>query len=146
MSPSSARRSVTIAQLLTPLTAGLHAQHDPRPMTVVDLINLPSLSDPRLSPDGSQALYVRSDADWQQNKTVAHVWRVQVDGSRPVQLTNGQRGERGPRWSPDSEYLIYSSGAKEASEIEIRNIDGDIIPLTDNEVFDGAPAWGPLDQ
>ena len=31
-----------------------------RPMTVLDLLNLPSLSDPQLSPDGQQLLYVQS--------------------------------------------------------------------------------------
>jgi len=71
---------------------------------------------------------------------------IRPDGSDFFQITQTDWDEYRPRWSPDSEYLMYSSGAKEASEIEIRNIDGDIIPLTDNEVFDGAPAWGPLDQ
>ena len=35
----------------------LHAQAAPRPMTVVDLISLPSVADAQLSPDGTQVLY-----------------------------------------------------------------------------------------
>jgi len=149
MSPSSARRSVTIALLLTPLTAGLHAQHDPRPMTVVDLINLPSLSDPRLSPDGSQALYVRSDADWQQNKTVAHVWRVQVDGSRPVQLTNGQRGERGPRWSPDGTAIAFVARRdddKHAQIYRMPNNGGEALRLTEHPTAVASIQFSPDGQ
>ena len=33
-------------------------------MTIVDLINVPSLGDPRLSPDGGQLLYTLSEDDW----------------------------------------------------------------------------------
>ncbi len=32
------------------------AQEGKRPMTIVDLINVPSVGDPRISPDGSQLL------------------------------------------------------------------------------------------
>ena len=34
-----------------------------RAMTIVDLIDIPGLADPRISPDGSEVLYVRTDTD-----------------------------------------------------------------------------------
>ena len=46
-----------------------------RPMTIVDLINVPRLQ-PQISPDGGQVLYVRSDADWKANKRISHIWRA----------------------------------------------------------------------
>ena len=61
------------------------------PMTIVDLINVPSVGDPQLSPDGSQVLYVRSDADWEANGTTAHIWRVNADGTGSIRLTSGER-------------------------------------------------------
>jgi hypothetical protein len=35
----------------------------PRPMGIVDLLNLPRLTEPRLSPDGRDVVFARSDAD-----------------------------------------------------------------------------------
>jgi Tol biopolymer transport system component/Flp pilus assembly protein TadD len=71
---------------------------------------------------------------------------IRPDGTDFFQITESDFDEYRPRWSPDSEYILYSTGLKESSEIEIRNVDGDILPLTFNNVFDGVPAWGPMDE
>ena len=68
---------------------------------LVDLINVPRLSDPSISPDGRQIAFVRSDADWGLNKRVTHIWRTASDGTGLQQLTWGVNGESSPRWSPD---------------------------------------------
>jgi len=43
--------------------AGVPPAQAKRPMTIIDLLNVPSLRDPRLSPDGKQLLYVLAEAD-----------------------------------------------------------------------------------
>ena len=78
------------------------AAQTPRSMTLVDLLNVPRLSDPRLSPDGRDVVYVQAQADWKANKRISHLWRVPVAGGRAVQLTTGAEGETTPRWSPDT--------------------------------------------
>ena len=70
-------------------------------MTIVDLISVPVVSTPQLSPDGTQVVYVQADADWKANKRVTHIWRVRTDGTGTAQLTSGKDGETQPRWSPD---------------------------------------------
>ena len=72
------------------------AAAQPSEMTLVDLLDVPRLSDPRVSPDGGQLVYVRSDADWDENRRIGHLWRVDTDGSGTVQLTYGA-GERTAR-------------------------------------------------
>ena len=59
-----------IGSMVFPVTA-----QENRPMTMVDLINVPSLSDPQVSPGGSQILYVRSESNWEANKRIVHIWR-----------------------------------------------------------------------
>ena len=44
-----------------------------RAMTIVDLINMPGLGDPQISPDGSQLLFVQTDPDWDENSTISHI-------------------------------------------------------------------------
>jgi len=90
-----------------------------RAMTIVDPINVPSLGDPQISPDGSQLLYVRTDADWDKNGTTSHIWRVNVDGSGSIQLTNGEDGESSPRWSPDGTRIAFLAERHEAEGTQI---------------------------
>ena len=66
----------TLVLLFGLLPARGAAQDAPRAMTVVDLIDLPSISDPQLSPDGGQIAFTRSETDWDGNRTVSHVWRL----------------------------------------------------------------------
>ena len=42
-------------------------------MTLVDLLETPRLTDPQLSPDGSQLLYVLGRADWNANQMQTHI-------------------------------------------------------------------------
>lgn len=67
-----------------------------RAPTLVDLIEVPQLRDPQLSPDGSQLLYTLAEADWKANKRITHIWRADTDGGEAVQLTNGEKGEQSP--------------------------------------------------
>ena len=81
-------------------------------MTIVDLIEVPQLRSPQLSPDGSQLLYALSEADWKANKRVSHIWRVPTVPTEPiadeaVQLTNGEKGESSPRWSPGGQHIAF---------------------------------------
>ena len=93
--------TVVTAGLAAVLFCGSIEAESKRPMTIVDLINVPSISDPRLSPDGTQLLYTLSEADWGKNKRTAHIWRTDTDGSNVIRMTNGENGESSPRWAPD---------------------------------------------
>lgn len=122
---------------------------EPRPMTIVDLINVPSVSDPQLSPKGSQLLYVRSDADWKKNNSVPRIWRVNADGSDAVQLTSGPEGESNPRWSPDGSRIAFLTKRGEAKETQIyllRNDGGEAQQLTRHATSVSDLSWSPDGQ
>ena len=108
-----------------------------RPMTLVDLLEIPQVSDPQLSPDGRQVAFVQSRADWKANNRVSHVWRVNTDGSGLVQMTTGPRGESSPRWSPDGSRIAFvgrraaEAGSEESAQIyTIQNSGGEAQQLT----------------
>lgn len=117
-------------------------------MTLVDLINVPHLSDPQISNDGTQVLFVRADADWKANKPISHIWRVNVDGTGVVQLTRGAEGENDPRWSPDGKSIAFV--AKRGTEPEavaqifmMANEGGEARPVTNHASAVMNLTWSP---
>jgi dipeptidyl aminopeptidase/acylaminoacyl peptidase len=98
----------------------------PRPMGVVDLLNIPRLGDPQLSPDGKDVLYTKADPDWKSGRRTTHIWRAPVSGGNPIQLTNGSESENGPRWSPDGKTIAFTAkrGDNEFAQIYLLPIDG----------------------
>ena len=81
-----------------------------RPMALVDLLSIPRVGDPQLSPDGRTILFMLSTPDWPANRRVAHLWRVSADGTGMRRLTNEPGPPPSARWSPDSSTIAYFSG------------------------------------
>ena len=146
------RMAATALALLLALAGpapGLSAQDadaGPRPMTIVDLIEVPSLADGRISPDGDRLLFVRRDADWEANGTVAHIWRVDADGDNLIQLTSGENGETSPRWSPDGSRIAFLArrGDDEHTQIHLlHTMGGEANALTAHPTAVSSITWAP---
>jgi len=141
-------RSTSLA-VLTVLVASMASAQDRRPMTAVDMVNVPFLSDPQISHDGSQVLYVLAEPDWEENKRVAHIWRVNADGSDTVRMTNGAKGEGNPRWSPDDTLIAFiaTRGEKKSDEENtsqvylLRDGGGEAWALTEHSTSVSNIAW-----
>ncbi len=139
---SSARCAAAAVALLI-ATAPAAAQ---RPMTIVDLLSVPGLGDPQLSPDGRHVLYTLSEPDWEKNERVSHVWRAEVQGGDSRQLTSGEEGESSPRWSPDGRWIAFLArrGDDEGRQLYLMPSDGgEALRLTSHEGAVGDPQWSP---
>ena len=120
-----------------------------RAMTITDLLEVPRLGEPRMSPDGSQLVYTLGEADWKANKRVSHVWRVDAEGGDAVQLTNGEKGEQSPRWSPDGRVIAFIAerGEEEDAQIYlISNQGGEAASLTEHDASVSRIEWSPDGQ
>jgi dipeptidyl aminopeptidase/acylaminoacyl peptidase len=106
MRPAQRTLTAICIAVLLPVAPRANAQGT-NAMTPVDLIEVPRVTDPQLSPDGRQVLYVLDRPDWKENRRIGHIWRSNADGSAAMQLTHGQRGESSPRWSPDSTRIAF---------------------------------------
>ena len=139
------RIPLAAAVVVVALTAGVRTQ-SARPMGVVDLLNMPRVGDPQLSPDGGDLLYTRADADWKVGRRVSHIWRARVGGGEAVQLTSGTDGENGPRWSPDRKTIAFTAkrGDNENAQIYLLPIDGgEARQLTSHATAVSDLSWTP---
>ncbi len=122
------QRVLVTALLLavTAVSAIVVRAQSPRPMSIVDLLSLPRLTEPQLSPDGRDIVFTRSDADWKTGRRVSHVWRARVEGGEPAQLTLGAENETGPRWSADGRTIAFIAkrGDNEFAQIYLLAVDG----------------------
>ena len=123
---TSSWRLVLVAALITLGGSAAVRTQTPRPMGIIDLLNMPRLGDPQMSPAGNEVLYTRADADWKAGRRITHIWRAPIDGGQPTQLTSGADGENGPRWSPDGKTIAFTSkrGDDEFAQIYLLAVDG----------------------
>ena len=84
-----------------------------RPMTPEDLLRLRLLSDPRISPDGREVVYVHKQASAKKRgEYESSLWiassSARDNGSAPRQFTTGTKDSR-PRFSPDGAQIAFIS-------------------------------------
>ena len=85
-----------------------------RATTIDDLARIATPSDPQISPDGSRVAYVLKTTDLDKNRYNTHIWVVPTaEGSTAKQWTRSALSEGQPRWSPDGQTLLFTSGRDE---------------------------------
>ena len=117
-----------------------------RGRTFVDALEQAVVGDPQLSPDGKQILFTIDRADWKQNRRLGHIYRVNADGTNQVQLTFGERGENGPRWSPDGKTIAFTTrrDPDTVNQIYLLSVDGgEARRLTNHPTAPGNLTWAP---
>ncbi len=109
-------RSIPVAGLLFVIAvaprgvAGWEAQ----PFTIHDLLAMERISDPQLSPDGSQIVFTLRTTDLEANKGRTDLWIVETTGAGLRRLTDHPEADHHGRWSPNGRelYFLSSRGGK----------------------------------
>ncbi len=79
------------------------------------------------------------------NFTGAHeIWRLNADGSGPLQLTSDKRENGSPAWSPNGKQFAYYSKQSDGSyQIMVANADGTSARKLTNAGNNWTPTWSP---
>ena len=117
-----------------------------RPLTLVELAEIPRLLDPQLSPDGRFVAYTLTRADWGANRPVGQIWRQAVAGGPAEQLTRGETGVvPSARWAPDGRSILFLASRAD-SGMQVHSVPaegGEPIQLTRHATGVSQPTWTP---
>jgi TolB protein len=100
---------------------------------------------PVFSPDGRHIAFISQRRGPCDSSGTPQVWVMQVDGSRPRQLTcDLSVKDQVPDWSPDGTRIAFESGSSPAGRIFVMNADGsNQRKLTTGPGDDFGTAWSP---
>ena len=102
-------RAVMILLLVASLF-GANARAEPRPMSPVDMIELPRLSSGTLSPDGRYFAYLRSSTRWSENEIINELQLIDRTSGNVVELpalSPADRSDSRIWWKPDSSGFVF---------------------------------------
>ena len=144
---TAALPSVALALALAaaaPAAVGAQAAATGDVLQARDVFDMEFVVDPRISPDGMRAVYVRQFADIMSDERYANLWAVNTDGSGARALTTGNFGDASPRWSPDGSRLLFVSDRDGSAQIWIYWMDtGQLTRVTNVQRAPLNPAWSP---
>jgi dipeptidyl aminopeptidase/acylaminoacyl peptidase len=143
-------RRTLIAVAVILVTTGTAGTQSKRPATFDDVLHVKTVQQATVSPDGSQVLYLvrQWEPDQERMEARTRVWRVATRDDAPArQMTNGERGDSQPQWSPDGKYISFVSargGADAKAQIYLMLADGgEAWKLTDAKESVSSYSWAP---
>ena len=116
-------------------------------LAAADLFQLELASDPQISPDGREIVYVRRWADDKEDRWRGNLWLVPSAGGEHRALTTGARSDGSPRWSPDGARIAFVSSEGGSPQLWVRwMVSGASARLTNLAEGPANLAWSPDGQ
>tara|TARA_R100001369_G_scaffold20091_1_gene36680 strand:- start:173872 stop:175884 length:2013 start_codon:yes stop_codon:yes gene_type:complete len=130
--------------LLFLLTCQVSVAQPSDKLELLDIFNLEYISDPQISPDGKQVVYVRNFKDVMTDKNLSNLWIVNFDGSQNRPLTTGNTSDNSPSWSPDGKKLLFKSNMDGEMRLYLMWMDSkQPLVISNSNDLPGAISWSP---
>ncbi|RYH76106.1 S9 family peptidase [Flavobacteriaceae bacterium 144Ye] len=120
------------------------AQTKKIPFQPLDVFELEWVSDPQISPDGTQIVYRRNGFDIMKDNSRGNLWIINTDGTSHRKLTSREVGESQATWSPNGDRIAFVSSTNEGAEIYMYWVSsGQIAKLSQLVKSPGNLTWSP---
>ncbi|HKN82272.1 MAG TPA: S9 family peptidase [Pyrinomonadaceae bacterium] len=121
----------TTLVLFVLFTSAAHAQT----WTPEMQLKLRAVGTPKVSPDGKRVVYTVSDAVMTPDKSeyVSQIWLANIATRQNTQLTFGDKSSSNPKWSPDGNWIAFTSTRKDnKNNLYLLSLNGgEAEPLTE---------------
>jgi dipeptidyl aminopeptidase/acylaminoacyl peptidase len=126
------RACLLILIVMATLVAVPAADDAPQVPGIEDLLKLRTIGGVQISPDGKWVVYGVTETDFEQDAFVTQLWVVPAAGGAPVQLTRGPKSSGSAQWSPDSQWIGFTSAriGDKNQIFAIRPDGGEAVQLT----------------
>ena len=115
-----------------------------RKLEVNDLFKLQSVTNPMISPNGKEAVFVRTHIDEEDNTYIANLFHVDLISNEVTQWTHGKGRISSPEWSADGNQLAFLSDREEKNQLFILSAKGgEAKKLTSFEGGLSSFLWSP---
>jgi len=109
-----------------------------------DVFELEYATDPQVSPNGEQVVYVRRSNDIMTDNTKSNLWIASVDGADHRPLLSGADSFSSPRWSPSGDRIAYLSNEERGQQLYIRWMDtGQTALISNIQSSASNMSWSP---
>jgi dipeptidyl aminopeptidase/acylaminoacyl peptidase len=112
--------------------------------TIEQSLNLKSVSNPRISPDGRHVAYEVQETDWKENAFKTEISVVEVATGSHFQLTNSKKSSNQPAWSPDGTQIAFLSERDTKRQVWVISASGgEALRMTNAENGASSFRWSP---
>ncbi len=126
------------------LLATAVAQTKPRLLDKETFLEMESVGNPEISPDGKQIIFTRTWVDKIKDQYRSNLWITDVDGARVRELTSGARNDSSPVWSPDGKRIAFLSDRDGTNQLHVMWLDTrEVAQLTHLEQAPNNIKWSP---
>ncbi len=141
MKQSRAVLGIALFVLLSAVTASPQQRHA---ITFEDMIAFGRVGDPQISPDGKSIAYSVTKVDLARNSGNSDIWLVPMTGGAARQVTNSDKRDNNPRWSPDGKTLAFISSREGSAQVWILDpSSGKATRLTSMSTGADGVIWSP---
>ncbi|MFO7798655.1 MAG: S9 family peptidase [Rhodohalobacter sp.] len=110
------------------------------------MVDQPVVGPPAISPDGSMVAYIirETKMEGEESQFLSHIWVASADGMMNRQFTRGDQSVSNPQFSPDGEYLTFTSRRSGENQVYRMYLNGgEAEQLTHAENGVGNYSWSP---
>ncbi len=115
-----------------------------RGMEPEDILNIKAISDLAISPDEKAILFTVTECNLKENEYNTDIWILNLKDGKYFKLTQSQKHDRRPRWSPDGKFIAFISNRDGKNQIHLMRTDlGEPWKLTDSPTGVDSFEWTP---